>query len=97
MKKIFFLACLYASPIQAETLAERHYVDAMAALNKCENTWFQSSREKALKTIDNTGAYLAITLDPFSKEYDSHAQMLEEVTSALQRCSMLVGQENYEN
>jgi len=69
----------------------------MAALNKCENTWFQSSREKALKTIDNTGAYLAITLDPFSKEYDSHAQILEEVTSALQRCSMLVGQENYEN
>lgn len=97
MKKIFFLACLYASPIQAITSAERHHVDAMAAFNKCENTWFQSSREKALKTIDNAGTYLAITLNPFSKEYDSHVQMLEEVTSALRRCSMLMGQENYEN
>lgn len=89
MKEILFLAFFFAFPVQAETPSEHYHADAMAALKDCKETWFQSSRERALKIIDDAGTYLATTLDPSSSDYNNQVQMLDEVTSALERCGML--------
>ena len=67
----------------------------MAALKLCKEPWFQSSREKALKIIDDAGTHLAITLNPFSRNYDSHVQMLGEITSALKRCGTIAYQDDF--
>ena len=95
MKKLFVLALICALPAQAQTRAERHHTDAMEALKQCEDTWFQSRREDALKVIDRAGMYLAASLNPLSRGYDEDMQLLDEVTSALKRCGKIVYQDFY--
>ena len=97
MKKFLTVACICALPAQAQTSTERYHAEAMAALKQCEETWFQSRREEALKVIDDAASRLVVTLNPLSRNYDINMQMLADVTSALKRCGKIVYQDLYPN
>ena len=85
MRVLVFVFCLAAVP----AVAAPSFEDAAQAMEKCERTWFQGTRERSLKTIEAAGFTIASQLNPLSAAYEENKANLERVSEWLRRCTQI--------
>lgn len=80
---------LAASSGSADTVFDQRYSAAKEAFEQCQSAWRQSTREKAVNEIADSGTSMVLMLDPLN---ETQGLKLDEVSAMLRECTSITYQ-----
>ena len=90
MRNLIISIIVVLPTLATARVIEDTYAEMRAAADRCENAWFDRSRERALEDLESATIRLITMISPLSRDFERQLRYLEEANHEFEECAKRV-------